>query len=101
MIKRLSKDLGISETELGYMLEFARAYPIVRPAAQLSWSHYQALLSINNPEKRDTVARQAKKEKWTRQRLRTEVRQIKGKSPAKMERLMPLKGVPGKAEALL
>ncbi len=95
VITKLSKDLGISHTELKYMVEFARAYPIGRPAGQLSWAHYETLLSINNPEKRDELATEAKKENWTRQRLRTEVRRIKEKPPAPIARLEPLKGVPG------
>jgi len=47
IVGKLAKDLGISRTELNYMVEFARTYPIVRPAGQLSWSHHQSLLSIN------------------------------------------------------
>jgi len=95
VIKKLSKDLGISETELGYMVEFARAYPIARPAGQLPWSHYQALLSINDPEKRDTLAKEAKKGNWPRTRLRAEVRKVKGKQFVPPGCLTPLKGVPG------
>jgi len=95
VIKKLSKDLGISETELGYMIQFARAYPIARPVGQLPWAHYETLLSINNPEKRDTVARRAGRENWSRRRLQAEVRRIKDKPPAEIERLEPLKGVPG------
>jgi len=95
VISRLAGDLEISRTELKYMVEFARAYPIGRPVGQLPWAHYETLLSINDPEKRDTVARQAGKEKWTRRQLQAEVRRIKEKPPAPIERLEPMKGVPG------
>lgn len=74
VIERLSKDLDSSPTEIWYMLEFARAYPIVRPAGQLSWSHYQALLSLNNPQEREEVAKQAITQGWTRDQVREEVR---------------------------
>jgi len=52
VLQRLSFDLGMSQTELSFMLQFARAYPINWPANELSWSHYQALLSLNDPKER-------------------------------------------------
>ena len=52
VLERLSNDLGVSHTELKYMLQFARAYPISRPADQLSWSHYEALLAVNDAKER-------------------------------------------------
>lgn len=73
VIERLARDLGMSRTELYYMLEFARTYPIVRPAGQLSWAHYQALLSLNEPKERKEVAEEAVRQSWTRDRLRAEV----------------------------
>ncbi len=74
VIERLAEDLGESKTELYYMLEFARTYPILRPAGELSWSHYQALLALNDPEERKEVTEQAVREGWGRDRLREEVR---------------------------
>lgn len=52
VMKRLAEDLGMSETELRYMLQFARTYPIHRPADELSWSQYQALLAVNDSKER-------------------------------------------------
>lgn len=71
---RLAQDLGTNERELYYMLEFARAYPILRPAAELSWSHYQQLLSLNDPEEREAVTREAIRRNWSRDQVRAEVR---------------------------
>ncbi len=76
VLQRLSTDLGISHTELKYMLQFARAYPIGRPADQLSWSHYQALLSLNNPKQREEIADKAEREDWGRDRVREEVARL-------------------------
>ncbi len=73
VLQRLSFDLGTSQTELSYMLQFARDYPIHRPADKLSWSHYQSLLAINDLKERDEVAKRAVKENWTRQQVREEV----------------------------
>jgi len=75
-IERLAKDLEISRTELYFMLRFARDYPTVWPAKQLSWSHYQALMRVKDPELRQELAEKAEKEKWTRDELRQAVRKI-------------------------
>ncbi len=76
VLNRLAKDMGVSRTELYYMLEFARAYPIVPHAGQLSWSEYRDLLGVNDPKQRKAVARQAEKENWGRGRLREEIRKL-------------------------
>lgn len=74
ILLRLSADLGTSHTELKYMLQFARTYQTGPPAAQLSWSHYQTLLSINDSEEREEVTKETVRHSWTRDRLREEVR---------------------------
>ncbi|MFA7255386.1 MAG: DUF1016 N-terminal domain-containing protein [Candidatus Omnitrophota bacterium] len=76
ILLKLSKDLGMSDTELGYMLQFARAYPISRPAGKLSWSEYESLLAVNDAKKRQTLVDKAEKENWSRDRLRSEVRNV-------------------------
>jgi len=77
VLLRLAKDLGLSETELGYMLQFARAYPIAQPAGKLSWSHYVELLSLNDIKEQNEIADMAEKEKWTRDQIREEVKKRK------------------------
>ncbi len=94
VIIRLAKDLGRSETELKYMLEFYRAYPIRRPAGELSWSQHEALLAINEPKQRKALADRASRENWKRDRLRQEIRQItremkKEKNPSVAETVAP------------
>ena len=74
VLKRLSSDLGMSESELGFMVQFARAYPISSPARKLSWSHYRELLSINDDDKREEITEKAVKGNWTREDLRQEIR---------------------------
>ncbi len=76
VLLKLSKDLGMSDTELGYMLRFARAYPISPHAGKLSWSDYRDLLAVDVPEKRKALAEQAEKENWPRERLREEARNV-------------------------
>ena len=77
VLKRLSDDLGMSHTELKYMLQFYRAYPIRPPADQLSWAHFRELLSVNDSQERQAVAEQAVKEKWTRDKTREEIKKHK------------------------
>lgn len=91
VVKRLAVDLGTSNTELKYMIEFARAYPMSPPAGQLSWSHYRELLSLNNEKERNELAEQARSENWGRDRVREEVR----KRQNRIEAPQTLKAKPG------
>ena len=59
----------------------------------MSWSHYRALLSVNDPKKRDELAKRAYKEKWGRDRLREEVKKQSDKSEPKP---VKLEAIPGK-----
>ncbi len=98
VMKRLSTDLKISDTELHYMVQFARAYPIDRPVGQLSWSHYQKLLSVNDPMQRDELVQKSIEKKWTRNELADEIKKIKSRDPKAVseepaqELVAPIKG---------
>ena len=74
VIERLAEDLEMDRSELYRMLAFARAYPIVVPGQQLSWSHYKALLPITDSKKREEIAEEAVRKAWDRDRLREEIR---------------------------
>lgn len=74
VIRRLAGDLGIGVRELYYMLEFYRVYPIMPPGAQLSWSHYKALLDLKDGQERERLMSEAVKKGWNRDQLRAEVR---------------------------
>jgi len=101
---KLANDLGMDRSELYRMLEFYRAYPIVVPARQLSWSQYQALLAVNDSKERDALAEKAVKEKWNRDQTREEVKKVKvgqgkAEAPAVTEKAQEpalLKAEPGK-----
>ncbi|MBI4394755.1 MAG: hypothetical protein HY583_01015, partial [Candidatus Omnitrophica bacterium] len=98
VIERLSVDLGTDRTELYRMLEFARTYPIVVPAQQLSWSHFAALLSLNNPAEVQELADKAEREKWTRDQVREEVRRRQAAKKPTQEKIPEdvLTATPGK-----
>ena len=80
VLKKLSKDLGVSRTELSYMLQFSRAYPIFPAPEILSWSHYRELLVIKDSEDRSVIAREAEREKWSQKRVRKEIKKRKLKT---------------------
>lgn len=98
VIKRLSGDLGISVTEIQYMVQFARAYSISPHAGKLSWSEYRDLLSINDEDQRNRLAAQIVKNKWSRETLRSEIKKLKAKNPEAVngdlneELLVPIRG---------
>lgn len=73
VLSRLAKDLDMSYTELHYMLEFARTYPILPAPVELSWSHYRELLTVNDKEEREAWTVRAKNEKLSSQQLRDEI----------------------------
>ena len=73
VIQRLGKDLAIGRTELYYMLEFARTYPIVPAQGQLSLAHYKELLSVNDETAREEFEKKAMKENWSQRRIRREI----------------------------
>lgn len=76
VILRLARDLGTSETELRFMLDFARSYPIYPKSNELTWSDYRELLSLNDAEERQKIAERAEKEKWDSTRIRREIKRI-------------------------
>lgn len=80
IIKKLSKALteeygsGFSTRRLYLYCQFYNVYPIV-PAlrAQLGWSHYKILLSIDNQTKRDFYEAESSKNNWTYRQLERQV----------------------------
>ena len=91
VLKRLSGDLAVSETELGYIVQFFRTYPISPPAEKLSWAHYRELLSINDSKEREELTRRAVKEHWNRNQVREEVqrRQRPTQTPTRLPEITP------------
>lgn len=77
VLKKLSADLNISVTELSYMLQFAQAYTIFPHAEKLSWDKFRDLLTVNEPEQRTELVRKASREKWTREKIRSEIKRVK------------------------
>ena len=96
VILRLAKDLGTSETELRFMLKFAREYPIPPDPNELTWSDYRELLSLNDPKEREQLAERATKEYWDMNRIRQEVKRINASKAGKDLPSESLEAKPGK-----
>ena len=96
VIIRLAQDLETSETELRYMLQFAREYPIHPEPDELTWTDYRELLSLNDSKEREALAAQAKKEKWDMNRIRKEIKRINAAKAGKSLPLEALHATPGK-----
>jgi predicted nuclease of restriction endonuclease-like (RecB) superfamily len=68
---------GFSRTNLFYMVQFAEAFPdpeIVQTlSGQLSWSHFLAILPLDDPLKRDFYAEMCRLERWSVRVLRQKI----------------------------
>lgn len=74
-IERLSVDLGFQRRLLYRLLQFFRTYPIVSTlSTQLSWSHYQELMLISEPDERQFYEIQAIQNNWSVRELRAQIK---------------------------
>ncbi|KXH81205.1 PDDEXK nuclease domain-containing protein [Chryseobacterium kwangjuense] len=80
LIKYLSEQLqpefgsGFSVRQLNWYRQFYRTFPIVSALrAQLSWTQYKLLLSIDNEDKRDFYIAETVKNNWTSRQLERQV----------------------------
>jgi hypothetical protein len=54
----LSRDIGMSKSQLGYLIKFRTYYPSLQPMFRdINWSKYREILDIRNPEKRRACER--------------------------------------------
>jgi endonuclease YncB( thermonuclease family) len=92
-IRKLAKNLELTESVLWRTLRFAEEFPILAARQQLTWAHYRALITVPDLKKREALERQAAKEGWTSRDLEIEVRNEnwskrvesnEGKSPVKL-----------------
>lgn len=80
LIQNLSKELqpeygsGFSSRNLEMMRLFYRTYPKTQTlSAQLSWSHYSLLLSIDNEDKRTFYQAESEKNNWSVRQLERQI----------------------------
>lgn len=80
LIKSLSERLepkygsGFSVRQLEMCRQFYRVFPIANAVrSQFNWTHYRALIRIENAEKRDFYIAEAEKNNWTARQLERQV----------------------------
>jgi predicted nuclease of restriction endonuclease-like (RecB) superfamily len=65
---------GFSTRNLNLFRQFYRSFPIVHALrAQLSWTHYRALASLNVAEKRDFYMEETVKNNWTGRQMERQI----------------------------
>ncbi|MBI5410197.1 MAG: DUF1016 family protein [Nitrospirae bacterium] len=75
LVDNLAVDLGVKRQRLYEFVQFYRVYPIVRSLiGQLSWTHYLALIDIDNTEKRLFYESQAIRSSWSVRELKKQIK---------------------------
>lgn len=76
VIKKLAGDIGTDPTVLWCIAKFPKVFPILVPGQVLPWSHYRALLAVDDDKRRTALAARAYKEGWSKEELRARIRRI-------------------------
>jgi len=75
LIVNLAKDLGFTRQILSRIVQFYREYPIVTALrVQLSWTHYELLVSISNKEERQFYEYQTIQNSWSTRQLEKQIK---------------------------
>ena len=78
VVKKLAEDIEIDPTVLWKIAKFPKAFRILAPGRVLPWSHYRALLTVDDNKKRKSLAEQAEKKNWTKEELEVHIQKLKG-----------------------
>lgn len=79
VIQRLADDLEVGKDLVYRMLGFYEAYPIFSTSRKLSWSHYVALLGVEDKTRRLKFESLASDQNWPVEKLEQKVREAKKK----------------------
>lgn len=77
--RQLERDFGrgFGEKNLHRMIQFATVFPdetiVAALRRQLGWTHFKALISLNDPLKRDFYAEMCRIEQWSRRTLEKKI----------------------------
>ncbi len=74
VVEKLSKDLGFQKRLIYRIVQFYKTYPFVSSLTkELSWSHYQELIVLDDPEERKFYEIQIIQNHWSVHQLRQEI----------------------------
>lgn len=97
LIVRLAKDLGVGETLLRRCSQFYQTFKKI-PAGRheslppLSWTHYRTLITVDDEDRREQLAKRAEESRWTAEYLENEIKKIRPRPLAPPTPLTPRKG---------
>jgi len=74
VVRNLSNDIGLSESQLWDILLFRRSLPILSTSRELSWSHIREVLRVATREQRLFYLRAADEGTWTIRQLREAIK---------------------------
>jgi len=75
VVEKLSKDLGFQKRLIYRMVQFYKTYTFASSLnKELSWSHYQELIALEDPEERKFYEMQTIQNQWSLHRLRKEIK---------------------------
>lgn len=74
VLTRLARDLEMAQRRLYEMLQFRRAFPILRSSARLTFSHYVKLSRLTDPSAREFYEGQAEDGGWSVRQLEAAIR---------------------------
>jgi len=95
VIERLSVDLGFARRLVFEIVQFYKTYPIVHALrAQLSWTHYRALLRIKNENGREFYENQIIQNAWSTRELEKHVKSKLYKKTLKDGKFVKVPSVP-------
>jgi endonuclease YncB( thermonuclease family) len=102
-IAQLSADLKYHRSTLQRCVQFYLAVPNCASMRNLAWAHYTALIPIENPKLRRTLAAEANRSEWSVARLRERIAELAPAEEIEVvatpseppELLKPNRGTPG------
>ena len=74
VLARLAEDVKINQRVVYQMLEFYRAFPILKPGSKLTWTHYRRLTRIPAKAERRFYAQEAARSGWTVRELEDRIK---------------------------
>jgi DUF1016 N-terminal domain len=90
---------GFSEKSLHHMIRFAEAFPSVEIVSallrELSWTHFRALIYLDDPLKRDFYAEMCRIERWSTRALQERIQSMLYERTALSKKPWPRRCGPG------
>lgn len=94
LIKKLAKDLGFTRQMLSRIVQFFRIYSIVTALrVQLSWTHYEVLITIPNKEERKFYEVQTINNSWSTRELEKQIKRDLYSYTKKSDKLIVTKSI--------